>query len=77
MTVIPLISIEWRIIIESTKLLQYECEQTGDLIDEHEVYINGTITKQFIYKFAGDFYILVKVDSETALFSRLDWLSNK
>ena len=48
--------------MESTKLLQYECEQSGDLIDEHEVYINGTITKQLMYKFAGDFYILVKVD---------------
>lgn len=63
--------------MESTKLLEYECEQSGTLIDEHEVYINGTITKQLIYKFAGDFYILVKVDGETALFSRLDWLSKK
>lgn len=59
---------------ENKNLLQYECQKDGDLIDEHEVYINGTITKQKIYKFAGNFYLEVSVDGRLALFSELDWL---
>lgn len=59
---------------ENKNLLQYECQKDGDLIDEHEVYINGTVTLLKIYKFAGNFYIEVTVDGRLALFSELDWL---
>ena len=54
---------------ENQNLLQYECEKDGTLIDEHEVYINGTILLMRIYKLGDSFFLQVSLNGKTKRFA--------
>lgn len=58
---------------ENQNLLQYECEKDGTLIDEHEVYINGTILMQRIYKLGDSFFLQISLNGKTRRFTELQF----
>lgn len=62
---------ERRYIMENTRLERKLCEMEGELIDDHEVYINGAVANLKIFKYKGDFYLDVKLDNETVFFHEL------
>lgn len=56
----------------NTRLLEYTCEHRGELIDDHEVYVNGSVVNTRLYKYMGEFYLQVLQNDNVIHFDVLE-----